>query len=828
MSYDPQKEGAECRSCPLSGRTPVPPVRTTKRRLAIVAESPGYQEVEEQKFFVGPMGRKLRDAMNHYGVPERETHFNNALLCRSTRKLSPAESRLAIACCAPRLMKDLKRSGAKTVLTLGKQALQTMTGKASALKNWIGAPMPSACGIYTILPTINPAFAMRGNAQLLPIFYTHLDRAWELATGELPPWKWPTMFIKPTMAMVKALERVGKSDRVGFDIETAGIDPTTCPMTAIGVASKKVMVSVPWPIEKHTDKKTARAIRRALKKVLGSDVPKVAHNGVHDLLGLSREGLRLRGYRFDTILMHAVVGPTLRHDLGLACAIEFNAPRWKTEYKVYGDEKGSDRFKFANTDEDYEEKLTALLTYNAKDCYMTLCLSYALEERLKETHNGKELYQGYLRRSLIALEMRQHGILIDESRRKEHAKNIRGKRNRAKSEMRALVCRLWGDDAGQAFNPRSLHDLRKLFFQTLQITPQRYSELTKTPRVDAKILQSLIVHYDATVAATARALLRYRRWNKLLSTYVLKLPKDKDNFVHPDARVWGTISGRWSYRDPNMQNFPKSKYRMSKRKVDGRHKKILTSPGMRDMFIPRTPDGWIIEADYSQLELRIIALLSGDKLLLDAYNQGKDVHMENAKQLFNASNPSDGQRSLAKRFVYGVNYGGDSKTIWGSLVVDFPGLTLGDVDRLKDTWYQIHHYIKTWQRKNLRIARIEDYVECPLSGRRQYFHGVEEPTKVYNTPVQGTGADVIDMAIENVMPALKRLKDTYLLVQVHDALVAESTMPAATAKVLKKHMEKPVTLEGHSISFPVDFKVGKSWGTCKDYAGPEEIEKELG
>jgi DNA polymerase-1 len=219
----------------------------------------------------------------------------------------------------------------------------------------------------------------------------------------------------------------------------------------------------------------------------------------------------------------------------------------------------------------------------------------------------------------------------------------------------------------------------------------------------------------------------------------------------------------------------------------------------------------IIEADYSQLELRIVALLAGDEELLEWYAQGIDVHLRNAAGLFSTDKPTKKQRDLAKRFVYGCNYGGEAGTIWASLAPKFPGLTLTDVTRMMTRWKMQRLPITRWQKGLLKNAYRNDYVEAPLSGRREYFHGQPEVTKILNYPIQATAADVIDAALPKVWHSLRQIQ-SWVLFQVHDSLVAETPHVEECKKRMARHMTKTVRLNGRACKFPIDFKVGKSWG----------------
>lgn len=258
------------------------------------------------------------------------------------------------------------------------------------------------------------------------------------------------------------------------------------------------------------------------------------------------------------------------------------------------------------------------------------------------------------------------------------------------------------------------------------------------------------------------------------------------------------VTGRWGSANPNLQNIPKS---------------------LRGLFQAR--EGmYFVEADYSQLELRILAYLAQDAPLLKAYSEGSDVHTLNARDLFQKDKVNPNERKLAKVFVYGVNYGGSEKTIHQQLAPGFPTLTLEMVEKLKQRWEEAHPDIVSWQDRQLQGARKNKYVECPLSGRRFYFYmGKVEPTKCYNFVIQGTAADLMNEAILDIDKSIDEGwgKGAEILIQLHDAILLEGTNPPAMYELLGTHMEKDLG----QMKFPVDISLGKTWGEMKEYDGKQ-------
>ena len=269
--------------------------------------------------------------------------------------------------------------------------------------------------------------------------------------------------------------------------------------------------------------------------------------------------------------------------------------------------------------------------------------------------------------------------------------------------------------------------------------------------------------------------------------------------VRTQWRAGLKVTGRWGSADPNLQNVPKK---------------------MRGIFKARK-DKYFVEADYSQLELRILALLAQDRPLLAAYAKGLDVHMLNAMDLFQKKDPSPNERKLAKVFVYGVNYGANPKTLHRQMAPGFPGLTEEVIEHLKDRWEEVHPDIVSWQARQLESAKQHKYVECPLSGRRFYFYlNMVEPTKCYNFVIQGTAADIMNESILEVAYKVP-LYDAEILVQLHDAILLEGKNVPGLADLLEKKMSKTISLNGNSMDFPVDVSYGKNWGEMKEYDDAE-------
>lgn len=781
-TIDARAAGAKCDECPLKKCNPVPPeVRNSK--LVILGEAPGANEDAVGKPFIGASGYRLNKALRELGVKRNEIHTTNTLLCYAGKKLTTAEWKTAIACCEPRLSRELGRE--RVVLATGAKALEVTTGKAK-ITPWMGAPLKSRIGI--VIGSIHPAFALRKPAYL-PVFKTFLARAVRLANGSLKPWQWPEMVADASniAALEPALQRLlalaQQNIPVAIDIEN---NPITEHIRCIGVGTAEFAVSV--PVELKLSDKT----HQLLRQIIATNTPKVLQNAQFDVVELRQAGYELNGEIRDTLLMHAVVAPQLPHDLSFMCAVEFHAERWKTEFHIEGDDKGAGKKlkRFAAA------PLSELLPYNAKDVLATAILEKQLWARIGQTHRGAELNAKIHKLDAVAMKMRDWGFAVETKNLEHHKESLNEELWRQCFTFRQLV-----PDMSIQLGKSGIHvSLNSYFFDYLKLTPVSTNQDTGAPSLDSKALQAYVAMYAETkppVSELARCIYRYRKYAKLLGSYIENLPMGTNSRVHPWWRVFGSRTGRWSATDPAIQTIPKPN-------------KQAGTPGMRDLFCA-SASMFLVEADYSQLELRIVALLSGDELLLQWYAEGRDVHTMNAMAIFNTKEPLKQQRELAKRVVYGLNYGGSADTVWRSLITDFPGLKLSAVEHVVDQWFKTHPKIVNWQNTLKEQAQKQGYVEEVLSGRRQYYHdGRIVPTEVLNYPVQGAAGELANRAILSISKELNWSNEA-ILAQVHDSILTEGVNQGRLIEVVRSAMEQEVELNGATIKFPVDVSVGTNW-----------------
>lgn len=502
--YDPRAHGALCDKCPLNGLVVVPPSPATKfpKKLAIVAEGPGGSEVVSLKPLIGPSGFKLDEVLRGWKISRASCHVTNATLCRFPRTMKAADRNLAVECCRPRLVRELKAQPARNILALGSHAMKATAGKLKIM-SWMGAPMQGIDGLedFYVVGSVHPAHVLR-NPHYNVVLQLFAARAYDAKT-HFNALQWPKIVVHPGQEMLDALDSLNHEAVVGVDVESAGLDPMSAPLLCVGLADGKTAVSVPWPPPSEEFRQKIIHLL-ATKKVL-------THNGQHDILALKYNGLVARNY-FDTLLAHAVIAPRMPHNLGFVAIMEYIMPRWKAEFKIEGDTKGIDTF--------IRRDALELRTYNAKDAWMTRMLYWALEPKLYKVNNGITLFNEKMALAEVAMKMRERGVLVDVAARDTWRTQLSDKMSAISDKCRQLMP---GEE--YSLGASGTHgSLKKLFFEHFGLLPTRHSEETGEPSLDGAALQDIMIANPNKIGDIARCIYDFRGAAKLLQTYVDGLP----------------------------------------------------------------------------------------------------------------------------------------------------------------------------------------------------------------------------------------------------------------------------------------------------------------
>jgi len=579
-------------------------------------------------------------------------------------------------------------------------------------------------------------------------------------------------------------KKLSSAEAFAFDTETTGQDPFSAELIGLSFSIKPHSAHYVPVGHKRIRQLNPNEVIEALKKPLESKkIGKIGHNIKYDIEVLNGAGIKVGGIAFDTMLAAYVIDPT-SGGYGLKALAKSKLDRKMISYTEIVDDK-------KKTLADYPIEIVA--DYACSDSDVTLQLAEIFGKEIKDLKSDR-LFSGIEMPLVEVLAgMEEEGIYVD-------SKKLGAMSGEMDGQLKALEKNLYAV-CGEEFNLNSPKQLSRILFEKLQLP---VIKKTKTgASTDASVLEELSEKHEV-----ARLLLEYRQVSKIKSTYVDVLPtlvNRNTGRIHSSFNQTITATGRLSSSNPNLQNIP-AKGEMGKK--------------IRAAFVPQEKGWKIIAADYSQVELRILAHLSGDKLLKQAFEEGKDVHRSTAAEVFGVpeSEVKPEMRDAAKMVNFGIIYG----------MSDF-GLAKG----LKIKRTEAAGYIKKYFEKYSGVRKfIDDTIEearknkyvCTMLGRRRPLPDIDNPNwsiksfaerTAINTPVQGTAADIIKVAMINISNGLRAEGlEAKMLLQVHDELVFE--VPDYEVEKAKKMVEhEMVNAVKLDVPVKVSVGVGSSWAEAK-------------
>jgi DNA polymerase-1 len=580
--------------------------------------------------------------------------------------------------------------------------------------------------------------------------------------------------------------KLDKCKVFAIDTETNSLDTVTANLVGISLSVKEgsgCYIPIGHEYEGCPKQLTLQEVIDEIGKAIERNKEKaVGQNLKFDIPILSRHGIVIDKFHADTMLMSYVLNSTAtRHGMDKLAMYYLNYETIK-----YGDVAGtaSKQISFS------EVEIDTASNYAAEDADITLRLFNKLDELLKEKPSQVKLLKE-LEYPLVHVLSRveQNGAKIDKNKLKEHSKELSAKI----SDLTAQAYKI----SGEEFNLDSPKQLLEVLYVKLKLPV-----LKKTPKgqpsTNEETLQRLSEEYELP-----KIILKYRTLAKLKSTYtdsLIRIENPSTKRIHTSYQQAITSTGRLSSTEPNLQNIP-----------------IKTSEGrrIREAFIPEKGNV-LISADYSQIELRIMAHLSKDKNLTNAFNKGVDVHSSTAAEVFGVKieDVKDEQRRSAKAINFGLMYGMSAFGLTRQL--DIPR---ADAQKYLDTYFERYTGVKDYMANTKAQAKEDMFVET-IMGRRLYLNEINAANGLrrqaaeraaINAPLQGSAADIIKKAMIDINAFLdKELPETKMIMQVHDELIFET--PKTNAKeilnLMKDMMEKAVKLD---IPLIADAAIGKNW-----------------
>ena len=580
--------------------------------------------------------------------------------------------------------------------------------------------------------------------------------------------------------------KLTNSKQFAFDTETDNVDHVHAKLVGISLSVEPYQAAYIPLAHQYLgvpDQLPLTEVLAKLKPVLENpEIKKIAQNAKFDYSILANYGIKVSGIAFDTMLESYVLNSTERHDM------DSMANRYLNHKTITYDELTKVDKKKVTIDAIEVEKTTQ---YAAEDADITLQLHEKLWPELEKDQELTKLFTDIeMPLAIVLAEMERTGVLVDAKQLNDYSNELAKQLIEIEAQLQSL--------AGEKFNPASPKQIQAILFDKHNLPV-----LKKTPKGDPstseEVLSELANEYELP-----RMILFYRGLAKLKNTYTDKLPlmiSPIDHRIHTNYNQIGTITGRLSSNDPNLQNIPV-------RNEEGRR--------IRQAFI--APKGCkIISADYSQIELRIMAHLSQDESLLNAFAHDKDIHRVTAGEILGKaeSEVTNEERRRAKAVNFGLIYGmsafGLSKQI---------NIPRKEAQFYIDRYFERYPGVQQYMEQTRQLAAEQGYVET-LSGRRLYLpkirstNGIEKrgaERAAINAPMQGTAADIIKTAMIKMSEWIKNQSadNIKMVMQVHDELVFEvkDAFVEQYCTEIKKIMENCYQL---SVPLKVDVGIGNNW-----------------
>lgn len=580
------------------------------------------------------------------------------------------------------------------------------------------------------------------------------------------------------------VEKLKQAKLFALDTETDNLDYMAANLVGISFALENGEAAyLPLQLDylgapKTLEKTTALSL---LKPVLENPaIQKVGQNFKYDLTIFARNGIDVQGVAFDTMLESYVLNSTGRHNM------DDLAKRYLGHQTISFEEiagKGKNQLTFNQI------PLEQAAEYAAEDADVTMKLQQVLWEKLSKEPSLEKLFKEMELPLLGVLSrMERRGVLIDSDALFLQSNEITNRLSELEEQAYVL--------AGQPFNLASTKQLQEILFDKLGL-PVIQKTPKGAPSTNEEVLEELAFSHELP-----KVLVEHRGLSKLKSTYTDKLPQmvnPQTGRVHTSYHQAVTATGRLSSSDPNLQNIPI-------RNEEGRR--------IRQAFIAR--EGFtIVAADYSQIELRIMAHLSQDQGLINAFTQGKDIHRSTAAEIFGAAldEVTSEQRRNAKAINFGLIYGMSAFGLSRQL-----GIGRADAQSYMDLYFKRYPGVQTFMHDIREKAKAQGYVET-LFGRRLYLPDINSSNAMrrkgaervaINAPMQGTAADIIKRAMIKIDEVIRHDPDIEMIMQVHDELVFEvrSEKVEFFREQIKQHMEAAAELV---VPLIVEVGVGQNW-----------------
>lgn len=566
-----------------------------------------------------------------------------------------------------------------------------------------------------------------------------------------------------------------------FDTESTGLDALTAEIVGLSFSYEKGKAYyVPIP----ADKEVAQQIVDIFKPVLeNTAIKKVGQNIKYDILLLAKYDVNVQGELFDTMLAHYLIDPDTRHGMDILAETYLGYTPVSITELIGGKGKNQGNMR--------DVEIEKIKEYAAEDADITWQLYERLSPLLLETKTDELAQKVEFPLVYTLAEIEKNGVKIDVDTLKTFSESLQ-------KDIATLENSIY-EKAGVQFNIASPKQLGEVLFDKLQLDPKAKKTKTGQYKTGEDVLLALAHKSDIV-----KDILDFRQFQKLKSTYVDALPtliNPNTGLIHTSYNQAVAATGRLSSTNPNLQNIP-----------------IRTEKGreVRKAFIPRSDNHVLLSADYSQIELRIMAELSQDENMLEAFTLGHDIHKATAARVYGVdiNEVTSDQRRNAKAVNFGIIYGQSAFGLSQSL-----GIPRREAAEIIDQYFNQYHGIKQYMSKTVESAKEKGYVETILK-RRRYLRDINSSNmtvrgfaerNAINAPIQGSAADMIKVAMINIQNDIKeQALQGKMIMQVHDELVFD--VPKNEVQSFKNIiLERMKTAIPMRVPIEVEVGEGSNW-----------------
>jgi DNA polymerase-1 len=601
-----------------------------------------------------------------------------------------------------------------------------------------------------------------------------------------------TVIVDSTQLLEDLIIKINASKLIALDTETNSTDPMGADLVGISICIEPgtaYYIPVGHHILNNKQLPLDTVVKALAQPFLNPNIQKGGHNIKYDALVLKRHGLPVFPLSFDTMIAEWLINPASRN-LGLKGLTWVRLGHEMTHIEdLIG--KGKNQLSMADVE------IEKAAPYAADDAETTLRLIPPLQKELESTHAVKLLTDVEMPLVSVLADMEETGITLDLAFFKKMSSELQKRLIEIEDEVTKA--------AGFRFNLNSTQQLSKVLFDNLKLLPPDRGKKTASGlySTSADVLETMRGQHQIV-----DLILENRELSKLKSTYIDTLPLQVNPHtgrVHTSYNQTGSVTGRIASSDPNLQNIP-TRTELGRKVREG----FIAAPGCV-----------LVSVDYSQIELRIVSVMANDDAMLQSFRDGKDIHAATAAAVngIPIEQVTKEQRRAAKAINFGLIYGMGAFSLSQTIEV-----TLAEAENFIKAYFKQFPHIREFLDNLKRLAASQGYVETML-GRRRYFPGLatqtnavlrqREEREATNSPIQGTAADIIKLAMLKIPSALhtSHLKSK-LILQVHDELVLEclENEMNQTIRIVQSEMENAYTL---SIPLTTEARFGKNWGTMQ-------------